>query len=223
MSDFFAIFGRSPVMPLQRHMAVVLDCAQQLRPLFQAVIDGDTEAVSKCRGDIARLEHDADELKSQIRMNLPKSLFMPVNREDILELIIVQDRVANRAKDISGLVIGRKMSVPTPIADDLLEYVQCNIDAVSQANKSVGELDELFETGFRGAEVELVQSLINELDRLESESDGLQSSIRNQLFEIEKDYPPIDMIFLYEVIGLIGDVGDMAQRVGRRLELLLSS
>jgi predicted phosphate transport protein (TIGR00153 family) len=223
MSDLTAIFGRSPVKPFQQHVDVVYRCALQLKPLFEAVIAKDAEAISSCRNDISLLEDEADDLKKHIRMNLPKSLFMPVRREDLLELLIVQDQIANRTKDISGLVVGRMMTIPEPVADDVLQYVQCNIDAATQARKSVRELDELFETGFRGAEVVLVQSLINELDRLESLSDRLQSSIRNRLFEIESDYPPIDMIFLYQVIGLIGDVGDMSERVGRRLELLLSS
>jgi len=39
---------------------------------------------------------------------------------------------------------------------------------------------------------------------------------------VETDYPPIDMMFLYQVIGLISEVGDMAERTGRRLELMLS-
>jgi len=42
------------------------------------------------------------------------------------------------------------------------------------------------------------------------------------LFEIEKTLDPIDAIFLYEVIALTGEIADMAERVGRRLELLLS-
>ena len=42
------------------------------------------------------------------------------------------------------------------------------------------------------------------------------------LFEIEKTLDPIDAMFLYEVIELTGEIADMAERVGRRLELLLS-
>ena len=46
--------------------------------------------------------------------------------------------------------------------------------------------------------------------------------MRSALFEIEKTLDPIDAIFLYEVIQLTGEIADMAERVGRRLELLLS-
>ncbi len=39
---------------------------------------------------------------------------------------------------------------------------------------------------------------------------------------IEKSLDPIDAVFLYEVISLTGEIADMAERVGRRLELLLA-
>ena len=37
-----------------------------------------------------------------------------------------------------------------------------------------------------------------------------------------KDFDPVSVIFLYQVIELTGEIADMAERVGRRLELLLS-
>ena len=217
-----AMFGKSPVFPLNQHMDACDQCAKLLLPFFKAVIDEDWQAVGKCRDEISKLENDADNLKHEIRMNLPKSLFMPVPRGDILQLLLVQDKIANRTKDVSGLVIGRRMQIPEEVADKFLRYVERNIDAVIQARKAVQELDELFETGFRGAEAELVESMIVKLGLIETDTDRLQMEIRNRLFEIESRYPPINMIFLYQVIGLIGEVGDMAERTGRRLELMLS-
>ena len=84
------------------------------------------------------------------------------------------------------------------------------------------ELDELFTTGFRGAEVKLVTSLIDDLDRIETDTDDREAALRGSLFAIESTLEPVDVIFLYRVIELIGQVADMAERVGRRLELLLS-
>ncbi len=216
------IFGSSPVQPLEQHMDISYRCAQQLKPFMSAVIAGDWENAAQSRAVIETLEQEADELKKQIRLQMPKSLFMPVPREDLLELLLVQDRIANRARDVSGLIIGRRMSVPEPIAAQFLDFVERNVDAAKQARKSVRELDELFTAGFRGAEVTLVANLIEKLDRIETETDEQQAALRASLFEIEKSLDAIDAMFLYKVIELTGDIADMAERVGRRLELLLS-
>lgn len=223
MTNFLAnIFGASPVQPLERHVDIAYRCAKQLYPFFQAVVQGDWKKASDLRESIDALEHEADDLKKEIRKHLPKSLFMPVPREDLLELLLVQDRIANRTKDVSGLVIGRQMQIPEAIADDFLHFVQRNIDAAKQARKSVRELDELFTTGFRGAEAHLVESMVDDLDRIETETDALQADLRASVFKIEKDLEPVNAIFLYRVIQLTGEIADMAERVGRRLELLLS-
>jgi predicted phosphate transport protein (TIGR00153 family) len=216
------IFGTSPVMALEQHIDIAYRCAKQLREFFDAAISGDWEAATTVRNEIERLEHEADDMKKEIRQRLPKSLFMPVPREDLLELLLVQDKIANRTKDVSGLVLGRKMQIPSSLAEQFLEFVDRNIDAAKQARKSVRELDELFTAGFRGAEVELVVAMIEKLDRIETETDDLQAELRAALFEIEASLNPVDAVFMYKVIELTGEIADMAERVGRRLELLLS-
>lgn len=216
------IFGSSPVGPLEKHIGISYDCAKHLRGFFAAVVAGDWDEATKIRGEIEVLEHKADDLKKKIRLQLPKSLFMPVPREDLLELLLVQDKIANRTKDVSGLVLGRQMSIPAEFSDEFLDFVQRNIDAAKQARKSVRELDELFTVGFRGAEAALVEAMIEELDRIETETDDQQASLRASLFSIEKTLDPIDAVFLYKIIELTGEIADMAERVGRRLELLLS-
>lgn len=216
------LFGTSPVRPLQKHMEKVVECVSQLEPLFDAVVANDIAAVDQIQERIAELEHEADDLKHDLRLNLPRSLFLPVERRDLLEVLTMQDKIANRAKDIAGIIRGRRMAFPADIGPLFKEFVKRCIDACMQAQKTVNELDELVETGFRGAEVELVQNLISELDRIETDTDTIQVEVRTKVFAIERDLPPIDVMFLYRVIDWTGDIGDRAQRVGSRLQLMLA-
>lgn len=216
------LFGTSPVRPLQQHMAKVVECVSQLESLFDAVLADDRAGVDHIQERIVTLEHDADDLKHALRLKLPRSLFLPVERRDLLEVLTMQDNIANRAKDIAGLIRGRQMSFPADIGLLLKKFVRRCIDACLQAQKTVNELDELVETGFRGAEVELVQNLIKELNRIETDTDTIQVEVRAKVFAIERDLPPIDAMFLYRVIDWTGDLGDRAQRVGSRLQLMLA-
>ena len=216
------IFGSSPVRPLEKHIGIAFRCAKQLPGLLAAAAKGDWETAVTVRNEIERLEHEADDLKKKIRLGLPKSLFMPVPREDLLELLLVQDKIANRTRDVSGIVLGRKMQIPAEISEQFLEFVDRNVDAAKQARKSVRELDELFTAGFRGAEVDLVEALIEELDQIETDTDDKQAALRGAVYAIEETLNPVDAVFMYQVIELTGEIADMAERVGRRLELLLS-
>lgn len=216
------VFGTSPVRPLQQHFEKAAKCAGKLPKFIKATYAEDWRKAGITREKIVNLEHAADDLKRELRLNLPRSLFMPVSRTDVLEMLSVQDRIANKARDISGLIIGRKMVIPPRLQDLYLRFVERCLDAVSQAEKTVNELDELFESGFRGREIELLMEMTKELDEIENDGDSLQVELRAALFEIEKDLPPIDVMFLYKILDWTGDLGDLAQRVGSRLHLMIA-
>ncbi|HEY5740255.1 MAG TPA: TIGR00153 family protein [Gammaproteobacteria bacterium] len=219
---FSRIFSQSPFKAMQEHMAIVEECVHQLGPFFKAAIKGDQDKVKQLYKQISKLENRADTLKRNLRLHMPKGLFMPVARRDLLELLLAQDQAANQAKDISGLVTGRKMEFPEKLARLLPDFVARCEDACRQANKVINELDELVETGFAGKEVKLVESIINELDSIEKDTDKMQIKIRAALLKIEKDLPPVDVMFYYRVIEGIGKVADISQRIGSRVELLLA-
>jgi uncharacterized protein len=222
-SNYFSkIFGRSPFVAMQGHMEIVDQCVHQLSPFFKAVLKGDHAQAKEVYKEIGKLENKADVLKKKLRLQMPKGLFMPVERRDLLELLLVQDMAANKAKDISGIIIGRKMTFPAAIAELIPVYVKRCEDACKQAKVVINELDELVETGFAGKEIEIVASIINELDVIEKDTDKLQIKIRAALMKVEKNLPPVDVIFYYKIIEDIGEVADIAQRVGSRVELLLA-
>ena len=87
------LFGQSPFKPLQEHVRVVVNCANAVLPLFQAVKEENPKKVEKVRTRIYALENEADTIKNELRTNLPKSMFMPVDRRDLLEILDLQDYV----------------------------------------------------------------------------------------------------------------------------------
>jgi hypothetical protein len=50
----------------------------------------------------------------------------------------------------------------------------------------------------------------------------MQIKLRSELLAIENDLNPVDVMFLYQIIEWIGDLADLAERVGSRLEILLA-
>ncbi|HET7370371.1 MAG TPA: TIGR00153 family protein [Gammaproteobacteria bacterium] len=219
---FTGIFGHSPIKPLQEHMAKVVECVHELKPFTEAALAADWDRAGTLRRAIIELEHQADAMKRDLRLHLPSSLFMPVARADLLTLLQTQDSIANKTKDITGLMSGRRMMIPAPLHGLFLRHVERCTDATLQAYNSVNELGELFETGFRGAEADLVESMTVELDRIESETDAIQVELRTQLFPLEKDLPPVDVMFIYKAIEWVGDIADISHRIGTTLQLLLA-
>jgi uncharacterized protein len=219
---FTRLFGRSPIAPLQDHMKISAQCAQQLLSYFEAVCEEDWDMARAIYDSIGKLEEQADEMKREIRINLPKSLFLPVSRSDLLELLHNQDRIPNRAKDIAGLILGRQMSMPEEIRTVMTEYVTVSVSATSFALKALEELDELVESGFSGREMDLIEKLVDSLSDVEHESDVKQIEVRSKLMSVERDLDPIDVMFMYRIIEWIGDLADDSQTVGNRMLYLIA-
>ncbi len=76
-------------------MAKVVQCVSMLVPFFEAVFADDKQRVEELQQEISKLENEADDLKKEIRMNLPKSFLLPVPRSELLDVLLTQDKVAN--------------------------------------------------------------------------------------------------------------------------------
>lgn len=219
---FSKIFGDSPVTPLQNHIDKVVSCVEQLLPYFEAVYANNWERAADIQNNLANIENEADNIKNELRMHLPSSLFMPVDRRDVLEVLDLQDQIANCAKDIAGLILGRKMSMPEALHDGYMKLLIRCIDATRQAKVAINELDELVVSGFRGDEATRVKAMIEELHIIEDDTDNIQVGLRAQLYAIESELPPVDVMFIYEIIKWTGDLADTAQSTGNRLQLMLA-
>lgn len=223
MTSIFNMFGKSPIKPIQEHMSVVACCVEELAALFKAVFAKDWQEVEKRQQKISALEHEADVIKRNVRSNLPRKMFTSIDRNDLLALFLEQDLLANRAKDIAGIVFGRQMLFPEHIMASFMIYLDRSIDATFQARTAINELDELQEVGFSGKEVRIVGHMIAQLEVIEHETDVLQIELRRSLQALEKDWPPIDIVFLYRIVEWVGDLADQAQKVGARLQMLIAS
>lgn len=217
-----SLFGHSPFKPLQEHMRIVDECVSEVPALFEALIAGDAPAVGKVKDKIFAKEHAADEMKNQLRAHLPKSLFMPVDRRDLLDVLAMQDSIADTAQDIAGLLVERKMEVPADMQDALMKLVNRCVDTCNYSAKIVEELDELVETGFKGKEASRVEEMVEELNKIEDETDELGMSLAKSLFANEETLGAVSVIFWYQLIQWIGDLADYAEKTGDRLRLLIA-
>ena len=216
------LFGKSPFKALQTHMREVVDCARDVRPLIQALADSDQAEVDKIKNRIFEREAKADEIKNELRLHLPKSLFMPVDRRDLLEILHLQDTIANRAQDIAGLLFERKMTIPPFMQEPLIALTARCIDTCEHSLSVIEELDELLALGFRGREAEKVNDMLKELNDIEDETDELGIALARALFEHEDEMKPVSVMMWYQLIEWIGDLADYAEKVGDRLRLLIA-
>ena len=217
-----SLFGKSPISPLQQHMKKVHSCIKEFGVFAKATNAENWEKAQAAQISIGKKENKADKLKKKLRMNLPSTFMMPFSRRDLLDVLLIQDSIANITKDLAGLMMSRNMVFPKEFADDFIKLSELCIKTSASALIAINELDELLETAFSKRERKIVDTMIKKINELEHETDVAQESIRNKLFLLESSLPPIDVMFYYRAIEWMGETADAAQKVGSRFEVMLT-
>ena len=219
---FSDIIKKSPFGPIKAHMEVSKNSTEELINFLESAVNSDWNKATDSRKVISQLENEADVLKAETRSLLTKSLFLAVPREDILDLIKLADDIPNTVKDISGLMIGRQMEIPAEIATSFMLFARESASITNAAGEAVDHIDELVQFSFGGNAADKMQDLIAKLDLLENKNDQTEVTLRAELFAIEKDLPPVNVMFLYDIINKIGELSDRSQQVGHRISLIAS-
>ena len=217
------VISNSPLALLERHAGVCVDCVERLPLYFQEVQSGRWARAEEVREEICRFEGLADELKQDVRSNLPRGLWMSVSRADLLELVRVQDKMANGVKEVSGISLGRQLAFPSPLTEDLNEFVDVVVAVSRSVVKIIGATRELSRSAFGTRQTNVILDFVSQVEAGERRSDDMQAALRARVREHEVDLPPVDAMFLYQVLAAIGEIADNAEKVAHRAQIIATS
>jgi predicted phosphate transport protein (TIGR00153 family) len=216
------LLGRSPLSPLQEHMRTAAAAVAKLGPLVAAAQAGDWKQAASRHKQILALARDGDRMKLELRMQLRKSLFMPVSRTDLLELLSAQDLIADHAETFANLLMSRQIQVPGKAEQAFRAYLAEVEGAAQFALEAVNELDEVFEVGFGKREIDEVFKQLRALARREKSARKLEAKLRHRLFTLESSMDPLDAMFLYQLVDRLDQIGRGSEHIGNRLLILIS-
>lgn len=222
LNTILNLFGKSPFKPLQEHVEKVKECLEQIQPLFDSLYKKDFKEVKAISKKIMKLEHQADKIKDKIRDNLPRNLFLAVDRRDLLNLLSAQDSVCDTVEDLAVVLNLREMTVPVklkPLLDNLIKKV---VEVGNLSTEVIFELNNLLEASFGGPEAEKVTKMIGKVSTLEWEADKIQFKLAQALFKMEKELDPVTIFMWMKIFQILSEIADSSEKVTKLLRLFLS-
>lgn len=221
MQTLARLFGRSPFAPLQTHMDRVALCVHQLILLFEALAHKDYLQVKGISEEISKLEHDADLTKNDIRNHLPSSLFLPIDKAALLEILALQDNIADRAEDIAVLLTFHNLEILPDFASELDAFLKKNLETFEMGYRIIKEMGELLESSFGGTEAEKVCKMVETVSLKEHEADLLQATLLKKMFK-QSDSMSTPSFFLWmKVIQEIAALSDESENLANRVRMIL--
>jgi len=221
MKTIGGVLGRSPFGPLHEHMMKVNDCLKMLRPLMKHFLEGDYKKVTEGSKRISRLEHEVDMIKEVIKKNLSRSLFVSVERADILACLKEQDGIADSCEDVAKLLEMRKTEVPLVLKDSLLKLTDKVVEAVEAVREVTKGLKNLVESSYTKNELDKISKSLELAARREWEADEIQLGFAKKLFKVETELAPVSVFFLINISKEVGAIADHAENVADCLSRII--
>ena len=213
------LFGKSPFYPLQSHMGKVSACMKKLTEIFDHLHQTSDEKLNSLVKELSKLEHEADLTKNDIRNHLPKSLFLPIDRSQFLEVLAIQDEISDQAEHIGHLLI--LYPLPPKLYGHLQNLFHKNMETFWDARNIIKELNELLESSFGGIEAEKVKTIIEQTSYKEYEADKMKHHLMQDVFkEVETLNMPV--FYLYtRLIEEINAISHISEKLATRIRMIL--
>ena len=222
MRSIIGMFAKSPFGPLEEHMVKVMQCSDLFRRCISAYCAGDFDEAENLAIGVSKIEHEADDIKNSIRENLPKSIFMPVDRGDFLNYLREQDQVADRLEDSALSLTMRQTKLPEDVKNDLLHLSLKVIDVVDLLPLAVKGLNELLETSFAKKGESKCGEYIDLLNEKEQLTDDLDLKLRKRWYELEEKFTHGEFFHIMRTGKLIARIADLAETCGDRMRLMIA-
>ncbi len=221
MRTLAKLFAKSPFAPLQKHMQDVNECVKKVKEIFEALEENDSKSVARISGEISKLEAIADTTKNELRNHLPGGLFMPVSKAALLEILSLQDDIADDCEDIGILLTLKDLTLKDIFKDDFKSFLNKNFETYELIKEIIDEFDNLLETSFTGREAEKVRSMVSNVALKEHETDLTQRKLLKNIFSNEDQFTYAEFQLWLLILREIRTLSNTSEKLAHRIRNLL--
>ena len=215
------LFGKSPFGPIVEHSKKVHECVELLWPLMEAQVAEDYELIHTLHSRMAKLEHEADLIKYEIRSALTQRYFLPVDRADLVEFLEQQEQIADLAQDFAVILTLRKTVIHPSLHDSFFLYLKQVFQVSGTLLTAAVEFKNLAETSFSGAEARSVLRHIEHLGEEEWKTDKMSRKLSRAIFALEGQEQVLNILFYEKIVIILGKIANQAENAGDYLRIMI--
>lgn len=213
---------KSPFDGLIEHAAKVRECVKSLDDALSAFEKGDMERFEELKKNVEELESEADHIKANVRNHLPKSVWMPVDKQFFLMTLTQQDSILDYAEDAVVWIDMRGKPLPPELVEDFSKLQKTVVKTVEEYERVVNNIPHVLETSFSEKERKETKEYIYRVHSMEHESDILERQLTKKIFSMEEKFDPITIWHLTKLVNILGDIADHAENAADRVRAMIA-
>jgi len=197
------------------------DCVKLLGPLLEAAINEDFDEIQRLHDQVAELEHEADQVKHQVRDLLSQRFFLPVSRENLDRYLHCQDDIADGVEELADTLVIRRTKIHSTLVPLFRQYLSQVVQVSDTLISCSEELIALVESSFGGAEAQKILERIAAVCEEEWKAQQLQRQASVQIYETEEELGTIDIVFYERMLQALSSVAKSAENTGDVLRTMI--
>ncbi len=157
-----------------------------------------------------KFESKADDIRDEINYLMYSRALIPESREDVMNLIEQVEVIPRIFELVLHLIRTQKIKIPDFVLPEVKNLIRMSVESCDLMIKQI----DLMLKNRQG-----IRALMTTIDHNESHCDHIERSLMTKVFDSNLD--PIHKIQLKELIIAMGEVSDQADRVSKRVNIMV--
>lgn len=212
----------SPVDLMKRHAQLAEDACNYLPDVLGKYFY--EQEITEIGKRVDQLEHDADDIKVEIRKAYAELKYAYFDKVDALFILHKQDGIIDKADDvIKMLMMNQIKNLDHLIIKDVVGLAHTVVDSVSKMTHAVSNLSIVAESSFSKREIAKEKEDLMSVEQTESRSDDEAIDLGKRVYAMKDKMNAVDILFLQDVIRNLSKIADRAERVAEKVRMLIKA
>ena len=216
------VFAKSPFKAIHVHAEKVGEATYTMKDIFNAYFKVEYSKVDRLNKTLGKIEHEADELKREIRAELTHTIMLPVGRSDLLAYLTAQDRIADAVEEAARLLTLKRIRVPEKIQKGIILLLEQTEKLVNVYEKVVDDTTDIIEFSLSKSASKELLVRVHEVDEEEHQADLIEIELLKNIYTMEGKLKDLDIAFLLDLVRKLGAVPDRIENAGDRLRTMIA-
>jgi predicted phosphate transport protein (TIGR00153 family) len=171
--------------------------------------EGVSDDFSFCMDQTHKFESRADDIRDETNELMYSRALIPELREDIMALLEKVDEIPRSFEQILNMIRTQMLAFPEFLVLDIQELIRISMESCDMMAKQIDVLIK---------KKEGIRALMSTIDQNESHCDHIERRIITKLFD--SDLEPFLKLQLKEMVVVMGEISDQADRVSKRINIM---
>jgi predicted phosphate transport protein (TIGR00153 family) len=193
---------------IKEHLNTVVKTVKSMENTISSYVDGDNKGSKENAFNTHSLEGEADGKRRETIETLYTGAFMPAIREDFINYIAKQDKIADAAESCCDFIISQHPEVPDKFREDLMQLARASFDTLEPLQTA---LDKYFNN------YKKILSCIKDVNSREEKADTIEWHLTEKIFQSE-EISLAEKMHLREFIFHIAHISDVIEDTADMLD-----